>query len=114
MDLFDFVHHRFIDVQTTGGIHQQHVVELQLRFFQRGVNDIDRLLAHIGREEINVNLLSQRFQLFNRRRAINVRGDHQHFLLVLLTQEFTQLRDAGGFTRPLQTRHQHDGRRLSG
>ncbi len=32
---------------------------------------------------------------------------------MLLAQEFTQLTDAGGFTRTLQTRHQHDGRRLS-
>ncbi len=112
MDLFDFVHHRFVNVQTTGGIHQQHVVEFELRFFQRGVDDINRFLADIRREEIHANLLSQRFELFDRRRAIDVGRDDQHFLLVLLAQEFTQLTDAGGFTRPLQTRHQYYGWRL--
>ena len=100
-------------MQTTGGIHQQHIVEFQLRFFQRRVNDVDRLLRHVGREEIYPDLLGQSFQLFDRRRAINVRRDHQHFLLVLFTQEFTQLTDAGRFTRTLQARHQHHGRRLS-
>ena len=47
MDLFDLVHHRFVNVQTTGGIHQQHVVEFQFGFFQRRVNDINRLLTNI-------------------------------------------------------------------
>ena len=112
MDLFDFVHHRFVNVQTTGGIHQQHVIEFEFGFFQRGVNDIDRLLANIRREEVHADLLGQSFQLFDRRRAINVRGDHQHFFLVLLAQEFTQLTDAGRFTRTLQARHKHHGWRL--
>ena len=94
-------------MQTTGGIHQQHVKELQLRLFQRRVHDIDRFLSDIGREELHANLFGQGFQLFDRRRAINVGRDDQHFLLVLLAQEFTQLTDAGGFTRTLQTRHQH-------
>ena len=114
VDLFDFVHHRFINVQTAGGIHQQHVVEFQLRFFQRRVDDINRLLANVGREEIHADLLCQRFQLFNRRRAVYVRGNDQHFFLVLLAQEFAQLTDAGRFTRTLQARHQDDGRRLRG
>ena len=113
MNLLDFVHHRFVNVQSTGGIHQQHVVEFQLRLFQRRVNDVNRLLRHVGREEVYANLLGQRFQLFDRRRAIHVRRNHQHFFLVLFAQEFPQLTDAGGFTRTLQTRHQHDGRWLS-
>lgn len=100
MNLLNLIHHRFINVQTTGGIHQQHVVEFELRFLQRGINDINRLLTYVRREEINANLLGQRFQLLDRRRAIDVSGNHQHFLLVLFTQELTQLRDAGGFTRP--------------
>ena len=112
MNLLNLIHHRFINVQTTGGIHQQHVVEFELRFFQRGINDINRLLTHVRREEINANLLGQRFQLFDRRRAIDVSGNDKDFLLVLFTQEFTQLSDAGGFTRPLQTGHQHHGWRL--
>ena len=105
VDVLDFVHHRFVNVQTTGGIHQQHVVEFELRFFQRRVDDINRLLADVGREEVDADLLGQGLQLFDRRRAVNVRGDHQHFLLVLLAQEFPQLTDAGGFTSTLQARH---------
>ena len=114
MDLLNLVHHRFINVQTTSGIHQQHVVEFELRFFQRGINDINRFLANVRRKEIDANLLGQRFQLFDRRGTINVSGNHQDFLLVLFTQEFTQLSDAGRFTRPLQTGHQNYGRRLRG
>ncbi len=112
MHLFDLIHHRFVNVQTTGGIHQQHVVEFQLRLFQRRVNDVDRLLGNVRREEIHADLLRQGFQLFNRRRAIDVRRNDQHFFLVLFTQEFTQLTHTGGFTRTLQACHQHDGRWL--
>ena len=114
VDVLDFVHHRFVNVQTTGGIHQQHVVEFEFRFFQRRIDDIHRLLADVRREEIDADLLSKGFQLFDRRRAVNVRGNDQHFLLVLLAQEFPQLTDAGGFTGTLQARHQHHGRRLRG
>ena len=112
MDLFDLVHHRFVNVQTTSGIHQQHVVEFQFGFFQRRVNDIYRLLTNIRREEINAHLLCQRLKLFDCRRAINVGRNHQHFLLVLLAQELTEFTNAGCFTGTLQARHQHDRRRL--
>ncbi len=47
MNLLDLVHHRFIDVQTAGGIHQQHIVEFQFGFFERGVNNIDRFLRRV-------------------------------------------------------------------
>lgn len=57
MDVLNFVHHRFVNVQTTGGIHQQHVVEFELRFFQRRVDDINRLLPDVGREEVDADLL---------------------------------------------------------
>ena len=33
VDVLNFVHHRFVNVQTTGGIHQQHVVEFELASF---------------------------------------------------------------------------------
>ena len=112
MDLFDLVHHRFVNVQTTGGIHQQHVVEFQFGFFQRRVNDIYRLLTNIRREEINAHLLCQRLQLFDCRRTINVGRNHQHFFLVLLTQELTELAHAGCFTGTLQARHQYHRWRL--
>ena len=112
MDLFDLVHHRFVNVQTTGSIHQQHVVEFQFGFFQRRVNDIYRLLTNIRREEINAHLLCQRLKLFDCRRAIDVGRNHQYFLLVLLAQELTEFTNAGCFTGTLQARHQHDRRRL--
>ena len=44
MQLFDFPHHAFIDMQTTRGIHQQDIKELQLRMFQRFLSDINWLL----------------------------------------------------------------------
>lgn len=40
--LFDLVHHRFVNVQTAGGIDDQYVVEFQLGLLQRAIDDVDR------------------------------------------------------------------------
>ncbi|MNM79531.1 hypothetical protein D3C81_914660 [compost metagenome] len=112
MHLFDLVHHRFVYVQTAGGIDDQHVVEFQLGLLQCTVNDVDRLFFDIRREEIDADAFRQRFQLPDRRRTVNVRGNHQHFFLLFFFQEFAELGDAGGFTGTLQARHQHHSRWL--
>lgn len=110
--LFDLVHHRFVNVQTAGGIDDQYVVEFQLGLLQRAIDDVDRFFFDVRREEVDADAFRQRFQLFDRRRAINVRGNHQHFLLLFFFQEFAELTDAGGFTGALQACHQHHRRRL--
>ncbi|MNH15569.1 hypothetical protein D3C79_751830 [compost metagenome] len=110
--LLDFVHHRFVNVQTAGGIDDQYVVELQLGLLQRTVNDVDRFFFDIRREEVDADAFRQGFQLFDRRWAINVGGNHQDFFLLFFFQEFTKLGDAGSFTGALQARHQHHCWRL--
>ncbi|GAR04881.1 diguanylate cyclase DosC [Salmonella enterica] len=66
----------------------------------------DRALQHVA------GLPGQLFGLFGGGRPRDVGRDGRHFLLVFLAQEFTHLADAGGFARPLQTRHQYYGWRL--
>ncbi len=111
MQRLDFRHHRFIDGQTTSGIHQHHVVELNLGVFDGRIGDIDRFLIGARGEEVDLHLFRQRFELVDGRRTIDVCRHHQYLFLLALTQVAGQLGDGGGFTGPLQTRHQHHGRR---
>ncbi|CAE6947305.1 conserved protein of unknown function [Ectopseudomonas oleovorans] len=107
----DLGHHLGVDGQATGGIEDDHVDELELGLADRRVGDVHRLLAGIGGEEGDVEVASQGFQLFDRRRTIDVGRDQQHRLLLALLEELGQLAGGGGLARTLQTGHQYHGRR---
>ena len=111
---FDFFHHRRVDGQTAGGIDNQHIMKMPLGVVQRGAGDVHRLLAGVGRKPFHVQLLRQQLELLDGGRAIHVGRHQQDFFLVLFFQQLGQLARGGGFTRPLQTGHQHDGRRHGG
>ena len=107
----DLAHHLFVDVQTTGGIDDDHINKLKLCFFNSRLRDVDRLLAQVGREERHADVVGQGFQLLDRRRTVNVRGHHHHRLLLALFKEARKFTGGGGFTGALQTGHQYDGGR---
>ena len=107
----DLLHHVRIDVQTTGGIDDQHVHEAAFRFTQGGVDDIHGLLAEIGGEEGDAHLAGQGLQLLDRRRTVDVGTDHHDLLLLPLAQGLGQFGDTGGLTRALQTGHEDYCRR---
>ncbi|MNM55024.1 hypothetical protein D3C81_661540 [compost metagenome] len=110
MQRLDLAHHLFIDVQTTGGIDDDHVDEFEFCFLNSRLRDLDRLLAQVGWEEGNANFTSQHFQLLDRRRTVNVRGHDHDRLLLALFKEARELAGGGGFTSALQTGHQDDSR----
>ena len=112
VEMLDLVHHVAVDVQATGGIDDHHVIELLACLIDGRIGDVDRLLAGIAREEVHTDVARQGFQLFDRRRTIDVGTDYQHLFLAALFEQLGQLADRGGFTGPLQTRHQDDGRWL--
>ncbi|MNQ65492.1 hypothetical protein D3C85_799480 [compost metagenome] len=111
VDLLDLAHHLGVDVQATGGVDDDDVDELQLGLADRRLGDIHRLLAGIGGEEGDADVSGQGFQLFDGRRAVDVRGNHQHRLLLALLEEARQLADCGGLARALQAGHQDHRRR---
>ena len=114
MQLLDFFHHRGINRQTSGGVHDQHIVVMLARKIQRRQRNVARLLADVRGEKINVQLLCQSAQLFDGSRAVHVATDQQHFFLQLLAQQFGQLAAGGGLARTLQTGHQDHGGRHGG
>ncbi|MNM44050.1 hypothetical protein D3C81_549410 [compost metagenome] len=110
VQVFDLGHHLGVDMQTTGGIDDDHVDEFQFGFADRRFGNRYRLLADIGREEGNADITCQGFQLLDCRRAVDVSRHHHHRLLLALFKEARQLAGGGGLTRTLQTGHQHHGR----
>ncbi len=111
MHLFDLGHHLVIDVQTTGGIDNQHIHEAVLRLTHRCFNNGYRLLLNRRREELDLHICRQGFELLDRRRTVNIGTDHHDLFLFALAQGLGQLAHTGGFTGTLQTRHQNHCRR---
>ncbi|MNS86894.1 hypothetical protein D3C72_1208120 [compost metagenome] len=111
MQRLDLVHHVGVDVQTAGGVDDDHVDELQLGFADGRFGDGHRLLADVGREEGDADVVGQGFQLLDRRRAVDVGGHHHHALFLALLEEARQLAGGGGLTGALQAGHQHHGGR---
>lgn len=112
MQILNLGHHLAVDVQTTGGIDDHHVIEFLARLIDGCGGDVDRLLAGIAREKVDADVARQGLQLLDRCWAINVSTDHQHLLLAALFEQLGQFANCGGLTGPLQTGHQDDRRRL--
>lgn len=92
---------RFVNVQTVGGIDDQYVIELQFGL-QRAVDDVDLFFFDVGRKKSMPTPSASVSSWPGSPPAINVRGNHQHFLLLFFFQELAELIDAGGFTGALQ------------
>ena len=107
-------HHVFIDMESTGGIDDQHIHVATTGFFQGAVGDIHRVLIAGGGEEVGLHLPRQGFQLLDRRRAIHVGGHHHDLLLLPFLQEAGEFGHGSGLTGTLQAGHQDNGRRLGG
>ncbi|RMQ38992.1 Membrane protein [Pseudomonas syringae pv. actinidiae] len=107
----NLAHHLDIDVQTTGGIDDDHVDELQPGFLDGSQGDIHRLLADIGREERHADVVGQGFKLLDGGGTVHVDRHHHHGFLFALFKEARQLASGGGLARTLQTGHEDDRRR---
>ena len=69
-----------VDMQAAGGIDDEYISKLLFSGLDGGFGDIDRLVFFRAWEIFSVNLCGERFELFDRGRAVNVdAGDHDRF-----------------------------------
>ena len=110
LEFAHFRHHFRIDMQSSGGVEQQHVVGLQRRLSQRALGDRHRCFARVGRREAGADLRGQGLELQNGRRTVHVGADHQHFFVLFFLQPPGEFARARSLARALQPgEHHHDG-----
>ncbi len=112
VDLLDLGHQLFVDVQTTGGIDDENVVNASFRLFKRGASDVCRAVLRLGREVVGAHLRGKAFELQHGRRTADVSTDEEYALTLSLDQPASQFGGGGRFACPLQTGQQDDHRRL--
>ncbi len=112
VDLLHLGHQLFIDMQTTGGIDDEDVINASFRLFQRGASDVGRAVLRLGREVVGAHLRGEAFELQHGRRTANVSADEENPLALPLDQPSCQFGGRGRFARTLQTGQQDDHRRL--
>jgi hypothetical protein len=112
LELGDLAHHLLVDREAPGGIDDQHLVVAQSRVLVRRARDVGRILAGVRREKVHAGLRRDGFQLLDRRRAIDVARDDEHFFPLLVLQHARELADRRRLARSLQARHQDHRRRL--
>ena len=108
LDIFQLIHQRLVDVQTTGGIQQQQIVAVLTGMLKGMLCDGDGI-ALTFLINGNAQLRTDHLQLLNSGRTINVTGAQQRTAAFLFLEPAGQLGDVGGFTGTLQT-HEHDDR----
>ena len=112
LDRLQFVHEYFVDVETSGGIEEDHVVSVLNGVLDALRGDPDRIvLAHL--EDGNADLISDDFQLIYRGGAVNVARDEKGILTLLLLEE-REFPAVSSFTGTLKADHHHDRRRFRG
>ncbi len=112
MQCLDLVHHVFIDGETAGGIDDHHI-RMQLTGFTNGsVGNVHRVFFRGGRHKQRPHFAGQGFQLLDGGWSVHIGTGYQHLFLFPFLQVLGQLAHRGGFTRPLQARHQNHRRWL--
>ena len=110
LQIADLVHHLLVDGETTGCIHDNHVVTVGLSLLQGMVgDDADILVIRLAIYR-NAHLLAYYMELLDSSRTVNVAGYEQWFLALLGFEQISQLTAEGSLTGTLQTTHQDDCR----
>ena len=104
-------HQLVVDVQAAGGVDQQEVVAHRARLVDRRAQDLPRVGQRLRMVDRDLARPAERAQLLARRRAVDVRRDHQRVMPALL-EPAPELGRAGRLARTLQAGHQHDRREL--
>ena len=104
----EFLHERFVNLQTPGGVEDERVAIIGLREVERFAGDLQNIRLAAFQEHGNLDLFAERFELIHRRRTIHVRRDEQR-RAALLEQQFGELAGGGGFARAMQADHHHAG-----
>ncbi len=114
------VHQVVVDVQTAGGVDDQHVAagndSLPARFFHQALHRLGELrggvrLAHFAFVDLRLYRLRHNFQLLARRRTVHVHRNQQRTVPAGL-EPVCQLARSGGLAGTLQSGHQHHRGRL--
>ena len=111
LDVLQFFHQLFVNMQTAGGIDDNRIAGQVRRFIQRLPGNVHRGYFVAQGKHRYAYLLAQHLQLGNGGRTVHVGGNQQRALLFLL-QIVSQLTHRGGFTGALQAHQHDDGRRL--
>ncbi len=114
-DVSGLLHHLLVDAEAAGGVHDHDVVDLGLGVLDGVLGDLDRVadaVARLRRVDADARALGDDAELVHGVRALEVTGDQQRRVALLL-QPVAELAREGGLTRTLQTRqHDHGGRLL--
>ena len=106
----NLLHHLFIDSQTTGSIHNHHIIAVHTGFLNRMLRFGNGIGLGGFVEHIYSNLFAQHANLLNSCRTIDIASHKHHFLLLLLLQVVGQLGRESSLTGALKTRHQDHSR----
>jgi len=113
LDGLEFCHQRLVYMEAAGGVQEDHVVAVLFGVLNGGLGNGDGIfLAHL--EDRDVQLFPHHFQLLDGGGTIDVAGNQQRALAVLLAHETSQLGCVGGFTRALEAHHHHHRGGLGG
>ena len=105
LDVDGLLHHLLIDLQTTGGVDDDHVAHVVDRLADGCAGDIDRMRA-IAAEHRHADLAAEGGELIGSGGTIDVaRGEKRAFALFL--EHIGELDGCGGLTGALQA-HEHD------
>ena len=111
------LHELVVDVQTAGGIDDEHVAAgvdgLAPRFFGQPLDGRRVRFADLAFVKIGLDRRRHDFQLLARRGTVNVNRNQQRPVSAIL-EPVGELARGRGFAGALQPRHQHDRRRLRG
>ncbi len=110
--LFEFLHQLFVYLQATRGIVDDDIETVLFRVFASVLDDFDRISFSLVIHR-NPDGFSEDLQLFDGRRAIDVRRDEKRFLLALAPQIERNLCSKSRLAGSLETDHHDADRRLS-
>ena len=100
-------------MQPAGRVHDHDVAALRGRRLDAVARDGDRVAARAALEHGHVDLASERLELLDRGRALQVAG-HERGLQALLDEQVRELAGGRRLAGALQAAEEDDGRRLGG
>ena len=113
LDMDQFIHERFIDMETPGRIDDDYVLQMTQGVGNGVLGNSNGILAPILRIDGNIQILSQYLQLGNSSRPVHVRR-YQERILALGTQLLRQLGRCRRLAGALQPYEHDDCRRFAG
>ena len=105
-DAHHLLHHRLVDLEAPGGVHQHGVEALGPGLVNSGRGDVFRFGLGAKAEHLHADLGAEGFELLDGRRPVDV-CSHQQGLAPLLLEVQAELGGGGGFAGALQAGHQH-------